>query len=109
MSSRGEVTPPTSGQLNRSRMSGRFPGKGLPPAAGPPQARAVTAKIWKWPLANQILFGLVIGAALGVVAQRTVTEPESLLRLQWWLANLIQPVGRVFIRIIFMIVIPLIF
>jgi dicarboxylate/amino acid:cation (Na+ or H+) symporter, DAACS family len=69
----------------------------------------VTAKIWKWPLANQILFGLVIGAALGLVVQQNVTDAESLKSLQWWLTNVIGPVGRVFIRIIFMIVIPLIF
>jgi DAACS family dicarboxylate/amino acid:cation (Na+ or H+) symporter len=73
------------------------------------QARGVSPKIWKWPLANQILFGLVVGAVLGLVAERTVTDPESLRTLEWWLANVIQPVGRLFIRIIFMIVIPLIF
>ena len=69
----------------------------------------VTRNPWKWPLPNQILFGLVLGAALGLVAERTVTEPEALKTLGWWLANVIQPVGRLFIRIIFMIVIPLIF
>ena len=69
----------------------------------------MTLKIWKWPLANQILFGLVIGAALGLVVERTITDPEASTSLQWWLANVIQPVGRLFIRIIFMIVIPLIF
>lgn len=69
----------------------------------------MTAKIWKWPLANQILFALVVGAALGLVAQRTIDTPEGLEQLNWWLANVIQPVGRLFIRIIFMIVIPLIF
>lgn len=69
----------------------------------------MTAKIWKWPLANQILFGLVAGAALGLIVERSVTAPEALQNLQWWLVNVIQPVGRLFIRIIFMIVIPLIF
>ena len=69
----------------------------------------MTLKIWKWPLANQILFGLALGAALGLVAERTVTDPAAIDSLQWWLANVIQPIGRLFIRIIFMIVIPLIF
>ncbi|HTO04207.1 MAG TPA: dicarboxylate/amino acid:cation symporter [Opitutus sp.] len=69
----------------------------------------MTLKIWQWPRANQILFGLVIGAGLGLVVEQTVTDPESIRTLQWWLANVIQPVGRLFIRIIFMIVIPLIF
>jgi DAACS family dicarboxylate/amino acid:cation (Na+ or H+) symporter len=73
------------------------------------QSRPVTRKSRKWPLANQILAGLVIGAVLGLIVERTVTDPESLQTLDWWLANVIQPVGRLFIRIIFMIVIPLIF
>src|SRR5687768_7462034 len=69
----------------------------------------LSPKIWKWPLANQILFGLVVGAVLGLIVERTVTDAESLQSLEWWLANVIQPIGRLFIRIIFMIVIPLIF
>jgi DAACS family dicarboxylate/amino acid:cation (Na+ or H+) symporter len=69
----------------------------------------VTVKFWKWPLANQILCGLVFGAVLGLVVQQSVSDPDALQRLQWWLANVIQPIGRLFIRIIFMIVIPLIF
>ena len=71
--------------------------------------RNVTLKFWKWPLANQILFGLVLGAGLGLVVEHTVTDLAGLKTLDWWLTNVIQPVGRLFIRIIFMIVIPLIF
>lgn len=70
---------------------------------------SVTLNPWKWSLASRILFGLVIGAILGLVAEATVTEPDAVARLEWWLTNVIQPVGRLFIRIIFMIVIPLIF
>ena len=66
-------------------------------------------RFWKWPLANRILLGLVVGALLGLVAERTVTTHEGLDQLNWWLANVIQPVGKLFIRIIFMIVIPLVF
>lgn len=73
------------------------------------QPRAVTAKIWKWPRSNKILLGLVVGVALGLLVERTVTDPEAVKTLEWWLANVIQPLGRLFIRIIFMIVIPLIF
>ncbi|MES2697490.1 MAG: dicarboxylate/amino acid:cation symporter [Verrucomicrobiota bacterium] len=69
----------------------------------------MTLRIWKWPLANQILFGLVVGAAAGLIVERTVTDPEALKTLAWWLDNVIQPIGRLFIRIIFMVVIPLIF
>ena len=53
--------------------------------------------------------GLIVGAGLGLVANSLVETPVALARLEWWLANVIQPVGRLFIRIIFMIVIPLIF
>ena len=69
----------------------------------------MTAKIWKWPRSNKILLGLVVGVALGLLVERTVTDPEAVKTLEWWLANVIQPLGRLFIRIIFMIVIPLIF
>ncbi len=64
---------------------------------------------WKWQSANQIITGLVVGLALGLVAEWLLTSPAALDRLQWWLAQVIQPVGKLFIRIIFMIVIPLIF
>lgn len=66
-------------------------------------------KFWKWSLPTQILSGLVVGAVGGLVAKEIVTSPEALERLGWWLANVIQPLGKLFIRLIFMIVIPLIF
>lgn len=64
---------------------------------------------WRWPLANKILAGLVLGAVLGLIAERTIVSAEGLERLAWWTTQVIQPLGRLFIRIIFMIVIPLIF
>ncbi|MEO5957945.1 MAG: dicarboxylate/amino acid:cation symporter, partial [Opitutaceae bacterium] len=69
----------------------------------------MTWKFWKWPLAHQIMVGLVVGAAFGVWVEQAVTSPEGLASLNAWLTNLIQPIGRLFIRIIFMIVLPLIF
>ena len=69
----------------------------------------VTLKFWKWPLAQQIMAGLVIGALAGLVAKAVITTPEAMASLDWWVKNWIEPVGRLFIRIIFMIVIPLIF
>ena len=71
--------------------------------------RNLTWKFWRWPLANQILLGLVVGVAAGLIAERTIVSEAGLASLQWWLTELIQPVGKLFIRIIFMIVIPLIF
>lgn len=66
-------------------------------------------RFWKWPLANRILLGLVAGALLGLVAERCITAPDDVAQLNWWLTNVIQPIGKLFIRIIFMIVIPLVF
>lgn len=66
-------------------------------------------RFWRWPLATQIMVGLVLGAGLGLVANAAIETATAQSQLDWWLANVIQPVGRLFIRIIFMIVIPLIF
>lgn len=65
--------------------------------------------IWKWQLANQILFGLLVGFVAGLMVEQTVSSPEGLASLDWWLKQIIQPLGKLFIRIIFMIVVPLIF
>ncbi|WP_068772406.1 dicarboxylate/amino acid:cation symporter [Termitidicoccus mucosus] len=64
---------------------------------------------WKWQLANLILLGLATGLAAGLAINAFCTTPEALARLQWWLAQVIQPAGKLFIRLIFMIVLPLIF
>jgi len=69
----------------------------------------MTLRFWKWSLPTQILSGLVLGALAGLIANDVVTSPEGLARLGWGLSNIIQPIGKLFIRIIFMIVIPLIF
>ena len=69
----------------------------------------MSLKFWKWSRPTQILAGLVFGAAAGLVAKEIVSTPEAAARLDWWLGNAIQPLGKLFIRIIFMIVIPLIF
>ncbi|MET0261738.1 MAG: dicarboxylate/amino acid:cation symporter [Rariglobus sp.] len=69
----------------------------------------MTLKFWKWSLPTQIMSGLVLGALGGLVVKELVTTETGLESLAWWLANVIQPLGKLFIRIIFMIVIPLIF
>ncbi|AHF93278.1 proton glutamate symport protein [Opitutaceae bacterium TAV5] len=63
---------------------------------------------WKWQSANLIISGLVVGLLFGLLARHFCTTPEATERLHWWLDQLIQPLGKLFIRIIFMIVIPLI-
>ena len=53
----------------------------------------------------KILTGLAIGAAAGILANlRWSGSPQ----LEWLIKNLIYPFGQIFLRLIFMIVIPLI-
>jgi DAACS family dicarboxylate/amino acid:cation (Na+ or H+) symporter len=84
-------------------------GKTLLPTPAPRNGGGVKFAFWKWPLAQQIMAGLVFGAAAGLVAKWAISTPEALASLDWWLVNWIQPLGKLFIRLIFMIVIPLIF
>ena len=55
---------------------------------------------------TKIFLGLAVGVALGLVANALFGDyPE----LDWLLKNVISPLGQVFLRLIFMAVIPLIF
>jgi len=63
----------------------------------------------KWSRPTLILGGLLFGALLGLFTHAVVSEPEARKTLSWWLAEIVQPLGRLFIRIIFMVVIPLVF
>jgi len=60
----------------------------------------------------QILLGLMFGAVAGLTANRLVprtangTPGESLV---WIARNIAEPVGQVFLRLIFMVVVPLVF
>jgi DAACS family dicarboxylate/amino acid:cation (Na+ or H+) symporter len=66
-------------------------------------------KPWRWPLANRILAGLLFGVLAGLVVNQLITTDAGRAALDGWLVQVIQPAGKLFIRIIFMIVIPLIF
>ena len=58
------------------------------------------------PLHTKILLGLLIGTLAGVFANwRWAGDP----RLEWVVDNVAQPVGQVFLRLLFMVVVPLIF
>ncbi|MBD8475724.1 glutamate/aspartate:proton symporter GltP [Pseudomonas sp. CFBP 8770] len=56
----------------------------------------------KLSLAWQILIGLVLGIALGAVLNHFSAEKA------WWISNILQPAGDIFIRLIKMIVIPIV-
>ncbi|MBC8120204.1 MAG: dicarboxylate/amino acid:cation symporter [Gemmatimonadaceae bacterium] len=58
------------------------------------------------PLHTKIFIGLFTGLVLGLLCEFFLPGDE---RVKWVVANIAYPVGQVFLRLIFMIVIPLIF
>ena len=58
------------------------------------------------PLHTRILLGLLAGAVFGVLANALWREAPE---LRWAVDNVAQPVGQVFLRLLFMIVVPLVF
>lgn len=57
-------------------------------------------------LHTKILLGLVLGAVAGVVSNALWSDAPA---LAWIVDNLAQPVGQVFLRMLFMVVVPLVF
>ena len=61
-------------------------------------------------LANRILTGLVLGAVAGAAVLGIGNfAPQALRGAQWFAANVCDPVGQVFLRMLFFVVIPLVF
>ena len=60
----------------------------------------------KLPLHTKILFGLLIGLVSGLLVDSLYPANQN---VQWFVSNIAYPAGQVFLRMIFMIVIPLIF
>ncbi|HDS1733559.1 MULTISPECIES: glutamate/aspartate:proton symporter GltP [Pseudomonas] len=56
----------------------------------------------KLSLAWQILIGLVLGVAIGALLNHFSAEKA------WWISNVLQPAGDIFIRLIKMIVVPIV-
>ena len=56
----------------------------------------------KLSLAWQIVIGLALGIAVGAVLNHFSAEKA------WWIANVLQPAGDIFIRLIKMIVVPIV-
>ncbi len=72
-------------------------------------------------LACQVLLGLIVGATLGVLANhfgqidtsdaslgRLIKTPMVCDRLEWWAATVFDPIGRIFLRLVLMVVLPLV-
>lgn len=58
------------------------------------------------PLHTKILIGLVLGATGGSVSNIVF---EGVPQLMWVVDNVLNPIGQVFLRMLFMVVIPLVF
>lgn len=58
-----------------------------------------------WPLHTRILIGMLAGALLGVVANRLFGDTPG---LTWLVSSITLPAGLIFLRLIFMVVIPLV-
>jgi DAACS family dicarboxylate/amino acid:cation (Na+ or H+) symporter len=61
----------------------------------------------KMPLFAKIFIGMFLGAILGVIAQNSLGAGNP--DLKWWVDEVANPVGQIFLRMIFMVVIPLLF
>jgi DAACS family dicarboxylate/amino acid:cation (Na+ or H+) symporter len=61
-------------------------------------------------LHTKILIGLAIGAALGIGANVvTASRPQANGWVMWFAKYVTDPVGQVFLRMLFMVVVPLVF
>lgn len=62
-------------------------------------------RFWRWGPSNQIIGGFALGLVAGLMANLSFGDNPRLL---WALDQIFAPIGEVFLRIIFMIIIPLI-
>ncbi|HJT36489.1 MAG TPA: dicarboxylate/amino acid:cation symporter [Pirellulales bacterium] len=75
------------------------------------------------PLHTKIVIGLLVGGALGLTGNWLATQPATAGvanpgdangnglddRLDWLTLNIAEPVGKIFLRLMFMVVLPLVF
>src|SRR3990172_4205998 len=57
-------------------------------------------------LHNKIFLGLILGAVFGITSH-VLFYPDP--ALEWVVSNIAYPVGQIFFRLIFMVVLPLVF
>lgn len=57
----------------------------------------------------QISIGMIVGATAGLIARKTCTTESLQAAMQWVATNIGDTIGAVFQRLIFMVVIPLVF
>src|SRR5579885_3609087 len=63
-----------------------------------------------FPLHTKILLGLVVGMVLGLLANWFASKTASVHDgLDWFVLNITEPAGKIFLRLMFMVVLPLVF
>ena len=97
------------------------PGSTPPPLAVPDFTEGQPVR--RTPLHTKILIGLLVGVALGLAANwlgrlpvvEGTENPADLNanglhdRLEWFAQNVTEPAGKIFLRLMFMVVLPLVF
>lgn len=93
-------------------------------ARSSPEGVASGSREPRRPLHVKILWGLLVGALVGLAANRLGHVPPGPGktppardqdrsgvddRLEWWATNVAEPLGRVFLRLVLMVVVPLVF
>ena len=87
-----------------------------------PVTASAAARRSRWPLHTRILIGLLLGAVLGMAAHTWYAVPRDAAaagvqdqdgngiadQLDWFALNVADPIGRVFLRLVLMVVLPLI-
>jgi DAACS family dicarboxylate/amino acid:cation (Na+ or H+) symporter len=98
-----------------------MPDSTLRPGAAPDFTEGQAVR--RVPLHTKILMGLLLGVALGLTANwfgrlpvvEGVENPADLNasglhdRLEWFVQNITEPAGKIFLRLMFMVVLPLVF
>jgi Na+/H+-dicarboxylate symporter len=60
-------------------------------------------------LPTRILLGLVLGAVVGLALNLSFPDGQSRANVVWWADNVAKPAGDIFLRMLFMVVVPLVF
>lgn len=61
----------------------------------------------RWPLHTRILIGLAVGVIAGIAVNASLGGDHP--RIVWIVANITEPVGQLFLRLLLMTVVPLVF
>ncbi|HBL28613.1 MAG TPA: hypothetical protein DD490_17395, partial [Acidobacteria bacterium] len=104
---RASRTPPRGAGAGQQRLPWRRQNRrGLHPARFPLGWAPISMARKKLPLHTRILLGGLLGAAGGIVAYLTGGDSPGLQSFIKWVTG---PLGKIFLNLLFMLVVPLIF